>query len=117
MVAKVDVQVFDVTIFLVPEARAENEFEQICFLFSSHVEHRLKLFGFVDGTDDIDVLGPVTLLHEADTPMPLEELQHSHHLVIDSAFAQTPLIAEGHKVQNILPSGVLNVLLLVGGAK
>ena len=45
MMPEVEIQICDITEFLVAEARAKDKFKQVGLVFGRYVEHRYQFFG------------------------------------------------------------------------
>ena len=58
-------------------------------------------FCFVNGTDGLDVVRPITRLNQFDFSVTFEELEHDDKFVVDRAFAQTMFVAIGHELQDV----------------
>jgi len=97
------------TSLTIPETRSEQELEKYGLILICMFEHGPDFFLFVNGTNGLDVMWPVTRLNQFDFSIPFEELEHNDQFVVDRAFAKTVFVAIGHELQDVFACDLVHI--------
>src|ERR1700694_2954900 len=116
-VAKIHVTPSNMTNLTIPETRSEQELQKYGLISVRVSEHGLDFFRFVDGTDGVDVVGPVARLNQFGLSVTFEELENDDQLVIYRAAAHSPSVAVGHEIQDILSLHLIDIRFAIGLAQ